>query len=239
MGFNFTLTWTVSEGADNYSIYVSTKNITIIDGNSTLIKVGLTKLNQNLIASTFGIFYYVVVAYNETGSTLSNSVKIYLLVLESGGNERDLWKAGFGLTDILNPYLIVIIVIIFSIIGIIQYRHTKTYRFRAEYKHFLDREKPLSKDINSNLKIKSAREIMKKIVNNKSLLEALNNEINLENYELDSVNLDFFHKIDSFKWDDEKQKIEFITEMLTLTPEERDDIITYMIEKSNKSGILI
>ena len=60
-----------------------------------------------------------------------------------------------------------------------------------------------------------------------------------EKYELDSITLDFFHKVDSFQWDDEKQKVEFISEMLALTPEERDDIINYMIEKSNKNNIFI
>ena len=60
VSFNFTLSWTVSEGADNYSIYVSTRNITIIDGNSTLIKDGLTKLNHSLVASNIGLKYYVM-----------------------------------------------------------------------------------------------------------------------------------------------------------------------------------
>ena len=86
----FTLSWTPSEGADNYSVYSSPKNITKIDGDSTLVKNNLTRLNYSIIASDIGLLYYVIVAYNKSGATLSNCVKIQIIESEGSSEGKGL-----------------------------------------------------------------------------------------------------------------------------------------------------
>ncbi|MFX1305017.1 MAG: ABC transporter substrate-binding protein, partial [Promethearchaeota archaeon] len=72
----FNLIWTDSDGADNYSVYTHNQFITKINGS-------LTNLSYQTAISPFpisgllnGDYYYVVVAYNQTGQTMSNCIKI-------------------------------------------------------------------------------------------------------------------------------------------------------------------
>ena len=245
VGLNFTLSWTISDGADNYSIYVSTKNITVIDGNSTLIKDGLINLNQSLLASKIGVAYYVAVAYNESGNTLSNSVKINILGHE-GGNGDNHNGAMLSMPFIFFALIgIIILSITLSITGIISYKNRRTrasmpiieaspYKVKEEIKKF---EMITVKEVQGSKSIKNAIKIRNDLVNNDTLLELIDMEGELDKFELNLISEDYLNKVDSLKWEDEGQKVEFIFEMLTLTPEERDDIINYMIEKSNKNNI--
>ena len=73
---NFNLIWNVSLGADNYSIYMYNNVITQINGSLT------TMANQNA-TSPFAItglssdkYYFVVVAHNQYGDTMSNNVYV-------------------------------------------------------------------------------------------------------------------------------------------------------------------
>lgn len=76
----FNLNWTDSNGADNYSIYSYSKNIIQLNGSLMLI-------NYQNATSPYKLFlyptayepvtvYYVVVAHNESGYTLSNCVSV-------------------------------------------------------------------------------------------------------------------------------------------------------------------
>ena len=71
------LSWVNSSNADNYSIYVQNSFISEINGSSILIAEGLTN-NSHVVAENLGDgdYYYVVVAYNEAGQTLSNCINI-------------------------------------------------------------------------------------------------------------------------------------------------------------------
>ena len=80
---NFNLSWTLSEGADNYSVYKYTKPI--IEINETLEVIAY----QNAISPFFinetinGIYYYIVEANNATGSTLSNFIYVNVHIFDS------------------------------------------------------------------------------------------------------------------------------------------------------------
>ena len=73
---DFNLIWNISLGADNYSIYMYDNLITEINGSLTLIanKNGSSPL---LISGVFdGEYYFVAVAHNLSGDTISNNVHI-------------------------------------------------------------------------------------------------------------------------------------------------------------------
>lgn len=234
-GGNITFFWTASEGADNYSLYVSTKNTTTIDENCLLIIEGLTKLNYSIKTSDSGIRYYVVVAYNESGNTLSNCVKISIVEIDDSDGKGDLS------TEMLSGPLIIILIIgivfILSITAIVRYREKKRLIFRPPSEHISYDEK--DEDFQSIKKPKNAREIINELINNEDILDWINQEKDLKKFELSSISTDFLNKVDIFRWTDLTQKIQFIKEMLALTPKERDDVISYMMERSKKEDLSV
>ncbi|MFX1320376.1 MAG: SBBP repeat-containing protein [Promethearchaeota archaeon] len=69
-------TWSTSEGADNYSVYVHVDFIYDFETQSTLVANNITDtffLIENL---TNGDYYYVIVAYNEVGDIMSNCIQV-------------------------------------------------------------------------------------------------------------------------------------------------------------------
>ncbi len=72
---NFNLSWTNSFSADNYSIYVYDKFITEINSSLTLL-ADQTAISPYEINTPNGIYYYIVVADNNNGNTLSNCIEI-------------------------------------------------------------------------------------------------------------------------------------------------------------------
>jgi len=73
---NFTLSWTLSDRADNYSIYVYNNLITEI--NVSVIELINGVKNRTFFISnlTTGDYYYAIVAYNKVGNNLSNCVHV-------------------------------------------------------------------------------------------------------------------------------------------------------------------
>ncbi len=72
---DFNLTWSKSNGADNYTVFESDSFISEIDRSQTLIQQDITELNWSI--STYkGVWYYIVVAYNETGNITSNCISV-------------------------------------------------------------------------------------------------------------------------------------------------------------------
>ena len=100
----FNLSWTISVGADKYSIFVDDKYITDIN-NSLITLASQIELSPYEISVLLdGIYYYVIVAYNNLGYTVSNciSVKVkldFLLTSDAGDPDMD---GNFNLTWI-NP----------------------------------------------------------------------------------------------------------------------------------------
>ena len=85
-----------------------------------------------------------------------------------------------------------------------------------------------------------SKEIIDYSINNNLLIQLISGDEEeselVKTFQLTSITEDFLHRIDLLGWEDERQKARFIREMLALTPEERDDIIDYMLEKSRKEN---
>jgi C1A family cysteine protease len=82
---SFNLSWTESNGANNYNVYQYTKYITTINGSLTLIAEEIT--DQELALSSYGNgrYYFIVVASNDYGETLSNCILVIILYEGGGG----------------------------------------------------------------------------------------------------------------------------------------------------------
>ncbi len=72
----FTLTWTNSASADNYYVYRHSSYITEINGDLTLLAYEITELSLMVSEYSNGTYYFIVVAHNEYGDTLSNCIEI-------------------------------------------------------------------------------------------------------------------------------------------------------------------
>jgi len=71
------LSWSSSSGALNYSVYVNNTFINNINNKGNLIQEGL--INNSCLAGEElidGVYYFVVVASNEVGQTMSNCVSV-------------------------------------------------------------------------------------------------------------------------------------------------------------------
>jgi len=73
---NFNLIWTKSQNAKNYTIYRSDKNITKINDNLKILAKGVKNffyVENNL---PVGVYYYIVVAFNDYGNRSSNCIQV-------------------------------------------------------------------------------------------------------------------------------------------------------------------
>jgi branched-chain amino acid transport system substrate-binding protein len=69
---NFTLTWGAADGAVSYSLYRYSNYITVINSSLTTLATSITNLSYSLTGYTNGTYYFIVVAHNDQGDTLSN-----------------------------------------------------------------------------------------------------------------------------------------------------------------------
>ena len=76
----FTLTWSLANGADNYSVYQHSGYITEINGSLTLLADEITDLNLALNGYSDGTYYFKIVAHNEYGDTLSNCINVIVQI---------------------------------------------------------------------------------------------------------------------------------------------------------------
>jgi ABC-type glycerol-3-phosphate transport system substrate-binding protein len=88
----FNLIWTSSMGADNYSVYTSLNYITEINQSLTILAEQNATSPFSISGLENGTYYYVIVAYNENGNIVSNTIKIIVDIPEktqiiSGYNE--------------------------------------------------------------------------------------------------------------------------------------------------------
>ena len=91
-----------------------------------------------------------------------------------------------------------------------------------------------SRNGQSHSLIKNSHDILSELQNSQRLTQIIDEE-NLEDLtELTLLTKDIIKKIDQINWEDENQKKEFIIEILALTPEEREEIIDYMLIKSRE-----
>ena len=72
----FILNWTEAYKANSYSLYRSSSLITEINGNLTLLADEITDLEFSLSGYESGVYYFIAVAHNEYGDTLSNCISV-------------------------------------------------------------------------------------------------------------------------------------------------------------------
>jgi len=72
----FELSWEESFRANNYSVYIHSSYITEINGSLTLLVDNITDLELTLTGYSDGTYYFIVVAHNDYGDTLSNCLEI-------------------------------------------------------------------------------------------------------------------------------------------------------------------
>ncbi|MBY9016408.1 MAG: DUF285 domain-containing protein [Candidatus Lokiarchaeota archaeon] len=70
----FDLDWDYSIGANNYSVYRHSSYITEINGSVTLLADEITDFSLSCSAYSSGTYYFIVVAHNNDGDTLSNCI---------------------------------------------------------------------------------------------------------------------------------------------------------------------
>ena len=104
----FYLFWISSEHAENYSIYVYNSNITQI--NSSVILLGVQIDNSPYLISELsdGIYYYVVVAFNEYGNTISNCIQVIV-----SGSVDEVTIPGYNLFTLIGIISVFSVIIIF------------------------------------------------------------------------------------------------------------------------------
>jgi len=89
---DFTLIWTTSNSADTYSLYVYSSLITEINGSLTLLLDEATDLYYNVFDYSDGTYFFVVIAKNTYGTTLSNNLEV---VVEIDGPDPGPFIPGF------------------------------------------------------------------------------------------------------------------------------------------------
>ena len=77
----FDLTWTGAYSAKNYSVYWGESYITVINGTQSLLANEITDLELALSGYTDGTYYFIVVAHNNYGDTLSNCIQVDVLLV--------------------------------------------------------------------------------------------------------------------------------------------------------------
>ena len=73
---NFNITWSSSTYADNYSLYVSSSPITVIDGSVTVLLDEDTDSSYEVTGYSDGNYYFQVIARNGNGITSSSNLLI-------------------------------------------------------------------------------------------------------------------------------------------------------------------
>jgi len=106
----FYLSWTDSDRAENYSVYTYNKSISEINGSliSLAYQTALSPFSVTQLSN--GKFYYVVVAYNEEGQTMSNNVHVTIQIPETGNGDTTAIP-GYNLFFLLGILSVVVILI--------------------------------------------------------------------------------------------------------------------------------
>ncbi|MEJ2296086.1 MAG: hypothetical protein P8Y23_15125 [Candidatus Lokiarchaeota archaeon] len=108
---DFNLVWSASDRADSYFVYQSSSFITAIDGSVTLLAGYLTSLAFAIENYPPGTYYFIVVATNNFGETLSNCIQI-VVETESPPEGIPVDIPGYDLLMILGIIAVSILLII-------------------------------------------------------------------------------------------------------------------------------
>ena len=72
----FDLDWTIAEFAKNYTIYEFSSYITTLNGSLTVIVDETTDMTHHLSGYSDGVYFFIAVAKNNHGITLSNCIMV-------------------------------------------------------------------------------------------------------------------------------------------------------------------
>ncbi len=105
---SFTLTWTASDRAVNYTVYMHSSIITTISSSLTVIISETNTLSRTLSDYANGTYYFIVVAHNNAGDTLSNYIQVDVDLPGGGGGEIPAYNLYFLLIifPVITAYLI-------------------------------------------------------------------------------------------------------------------------------------
>jgi len=207
----FELRWTPLEGIDNYSIYYYNKIITEINSSTTLLKSGITTNYYSVNRLNEGDYFFIIIAYNETGSYNSNNIFI---------------KVRFD--DVSNDLLfqIILLVLIFGSLLTVSSSVAYIYGKISKKRNFGLSEGEISyliDEIIYNLPV-----IMEFIDSNKSIKELPK----MKKIIVTIFSHEELMKIDSLDLPTEEKK-HFLKEIINLNPEERKNLIDDMLEGQN------
>jgi len=105
----FNLSWTDSAKADKYSVYYYHRNIEELNESLTLIQSDLTSNSYTVENMQNGIYYYLVVAYNEYGYAISNCECVFIEIPPDENNN----------SNEISPNAFIIAFIIIGILSIV------------------------------------------------------------------------------------------------------------------------
>ena len=83
---NFDLEWTSSVGANNYSVYQYSSYITEINSSLMILLEEDATLYLPLSGYSNGTYYFVIVAFNDFGSKISNCINVTIVIKPSSDN---------------------------------------------------------------------------------------------------------------------------------------------------------
>ncbi len=81
----FNLNWTASSGANNYTLYEYDSLITKINNSLSALTGEISDLSLPLSGYSNGIYYFVVVAHNKAGDTISNCIQVIVGIPSTRG----------------------------------------------------------------------------------------------------------------------------------------------------------
>jgi len=179
----------------------------------------------------------IIISVNHTSIFALNG-KLKSFPLSSSNSD------GGDVVDDITIFLFIILAVFICSLSIITASSTYYYKTRRQTRAKLAKKealikKPLVRSYDEKI-VKSQK--LKDYIENKNLFrvekEQFESNIDLfKKFELTSISDDILKRIDDINWKNESEKEPFIHELLALTPEERDDIVDYMLKKSKSKNI--
>jgi WD40 repeat protein len=207
---SFELRWTPFKGADNYSLYYNHNFITEINSSITLLESGIITNNYFVRGFTGGNYYFIIVAYNSSGSYLSNNIYI---------------KIRPDIHDF--SYQVILLILFFSIISIVSLSVVYAAKRKPRYYPF-ESLKMSSSTIMEEL-LDEMPEIRGYLNSNKSYEKIPQ----IKEISLTVLSPEELNKIDLIDLTIEEKKL-FIKEILSLDNQERKELIDELLESGNK-----
>ena len=207
---SFELRWTPFKGADNYSIYYSHSIITEINSSILLLESGIKSNYYFVHGFTEGNYYFIIVAYNSSGSYYSNN--LYVII------RPDMYDFS---------YQVIFLILFFSTISLGSLGVIYVAKRKSRYYPF------------ESFKMSSLT-IMEELLNEmpeiRGYLDSTKSYENIpqiKEISLTVLSPEELNKIDLIDLSNEEKKL-FIKEILSLDNRERKELIDEMLESGNK-----